>query len=88
MGVAVGVPVIVDAVRTPIGRRDGWLSGLHAAELLGAVQSGLVTRNPGALYAAGNASATVMGRGYAGADATLGPAMTFGYVAALDMAAA
>ncbi|WP_229074223.1 steroid 3-ketoacyl-CoA thiolase [Actinoplanes sp. DH11] len=43
-----GVPVIVDAVRTPIGRRDGWLSGLHAAELLGAVQSGLVTRNPGA----------------------------------------
>ncbi|MFC5745849.1 FAD-binding protein [Actinomadura rugatobispora] len=38
------------------------------------------------LYATGNASATIMGRSYAGAGATLGPAMTFGYVAANDIA--
>jgi 3-oxosteroid 1-dehydrogenase len=38
------------------------------------------------LYAAGNTSALVMGRTYAGPGATLGPAMTSGYLAALDAA--
>jgi 3-oxosteroid 1-dehydrogenase len=42
------------------------------------------THIPG-LYAAGNAAAPVMGRTYAGPGATLGPAMTFGYLAALDI---
>ena len=37
-------PVIVEAVRTPIGRRNGWLSGFHPAELLGATQVELVKR--------------------------------------------
>jgi len=39
-----GSPVMVEAVRTPIGKRGGWLSGLHPAEILGAVQAGLVDR--------------------------------------------
>ncbi|TWH09811.1 acetyl-CoA C-acetyltransferase [Rhodococcus rhodochrous J45] len=39
-----GTPVIVEAARTPIGKRGGWLAGLHAAEILGAVQAGLVER--------------------------------------------
>jgi acetyl-CoA C-acetyltransferase len=41
----VGEPVIVEAVRTPISKRNGWLSGLHAAELLGAAQLGLLERS-------------------------------------------
>ena len=39
------------------------------------------------LYAVGNTSAPVMGRSYAGAGATIGPAMTFGFVAAKHCAA-
>lgn len=36
------------------------------------------------LYATGNVSSPVMGHTYAGPGATIGPAMTFGYLAALD----
>lgn len=39
-----GQPVIVEAVRTPIGKRNGWLSGLHAAELLAKAQVGVMDR--------------------------------------------
>src|SRR5882757_317644 len=39
-----GTPVIVAAARTPIGRRRGVLSGLHAAELLGVAQRGVLDR--------------------------------------------
>jgi acetyl-CoA C-acetyltransferase len=37
-------PVIIEAVRTPIGKRNGWLSGFHAAQLLGAAQVEVVKR--------------------------------------------
>ncbi|MFJ3187587.1 steroid 3-ketoacyl-CoA thiolase [Streptomyces halstedii] len=36
--------VIVEAARTPVGRRRGALSGLHPAELLGLAQKGLLDR--------------------------------------------
>ena len=37
--------VIVDAVRTPLGKRDGMLKGWHPVDLLGYTLSGLVQRN-------------------------------------------
>ncbi len=39
-----GDVVVVDAVRTPIGKRGGGLSGLHAADLLGRAQTALLER--------------------------------------------
>ena len=39
-----GNPVIVEATRSPIGKRNGLLSGLHATELLGGVQRALVDK--------------------------------------------
>jgi acetyl-CoA C-acetyltransferase len=40
-----GNPVIVDAVRTPIGRRKGVLAGLHAQQTLGAAYLALLQRS-------------------------------------------
>src|SRR6266568_4243381 len=39
-----GRPVIVEAVRTPIGRRNGWLSGLKAVEILRHAQEQVIAR--------------------------------------------
>jgi acetyl-CoA C-acetyltransferase len=37
-------PVIVEAVRTPIGKRNGQLAGLHATKILGAAQVEVIKR--------------------------------------------
>src|SRR3989475_12682715 len=37
-------PVIIEAVRTPIGKRNGRLAGLHPAEILAAVQTEVIKR--------------------------------------------
>lgn len=39
-----GTPVIVDAVRTPIGKRNGFLAGVHPAVLLGLAQTEVISR--------------------------------------------
>jgi len=40
-----GNPVIVDAVRTPLGKRKGWLAGVHPAALLGFAQAEVLRRS-------------------------------------------
>ncbi|MGH9635290.1 MAG: steroid 3-ketoacyl-CoA thiolase, partial [Candidatus Angelobacter sp.] len=37
--------VIIDALRTPLGRRDGMLKSWHPVDLLGFTLKGLVARN-------------------------------------------
>jgi 3-oxosteroid 1-dehydrogenase len=64
-----------------LGTRGGVVTDEHARVLR---RDGVAI--PG-LYAAGNTSAPVMGRSYAGPGATIAPAMTFGYLAARDIAA-
>ena len=39
-----GTPVIIDAVRTPLGKRKGWLAGVHPATLLGFAQAEVLRR--------------------------------------------
>ncbi|HYQ52971.1 FAD-dependent oxidoreductase [Pseudomonas sp. NPDC089396] len=64
-----------------IGTKGGLLTNEDAQVMS---QDGEVI--PG-LYAIGNCSASVMGTSYPGAGGTLGPAMTFGYIAAHHIAA-
>ncbi|MEU8773719.1 3-oxosteroid 1-dehydrogenase [Streptomyces sp. NPDC048606] len=63
-----------------LGTKGGIVTDARARALR---EDGSVIRG---LWAAGNASAAVMGHSYAGAGSTIGPAMTFGYVAANDIA--
>src|SRR6201987_1597788 len=39
-----GTAVIVEAARTPVGKRGGALAGLHPAELLGGIQAAVLDR--------------------------------------------
>ena len=70
----------VKIVPGDLGTKGGIVTDEHARALRpdGSVIDGL--------YAAGNASAAVMGHTYAGAGSTIGPAMVFGYLAALHIA--
>jgi acetyl-CoA C-acetyltransferase len=44
MGDSARETVIVEAVRTPIGKRNGWLAGVHPAVALGHVQRAVIER--------------------------------------------
>lgn len=80
----------------PIDRPPFWATKVYPGDL--GTKGGLLTderarvlREDGSaiagLYAAGNTTATVMGRTYPGPGGTLGPAVVFGYLAAKDLAA-
>ncbi|KAI0391964.1 FAD binding domain-containing protein [Xylariaceae sp. FL0594] len=70
----------VEVVPGDLGTKGGLLTDEHARVLK---EDGSVIRG---LYACGNTSASVMGRTYPGAGSTLGPALTFAYIAADSMA--
>jgi 3-oxosteroid 1-dehydrogenase len=59
-----------------LGTKGGLLTDEYARVLR---RDGSVIKG---LYAAGNTSASVMGHTYPGPGSTIGPAMTFGYIAA------
>jgi 3-oxosteroid 1-dehydrogenase len=62
-----------------IGTKGGLVTDEYARVLL---EDGSII--PG-LYAVGNTSASVMGNSYPGPGGTIGPAMTFGYIAVKEM---
>jgi len=64
-----------------LGTKGGLVTDEHARVL---TESGLPITG---LYATGNCSASMMGESYPGAGGTIGPAMTFGYLAALHAVA-
>jgi len=73
--IAKGPFVAMKIVLGDLGTKGGLLTDEHSRVLdtKGAVIDGL--------YAAGNSSASVVGRTYPGAGSTLGPALVFGYLA-------
>jgi 3-oxosteroid 1-dehydrogenase len=59
-----------------LGTKGGLVTDAHSRVLR---EDGSVIEG---LYATGNTSASVMGNEYAGAGATIGPSLTFGWIAA------
>jgi 3-oxosteroid 1-dehydrogenase len=72
----------VKMVPGDLGTKGGLRTDVHARVLR---EDGTVIAG---LYAAGNVSSPVMGHTYAGPGATIGPAITFGYLAAVHVATA
>ncbi len=66
-----------------LGTKGGLVTDLHGRVLR--TEGGEVIEG---LYAAGNTAASVMGRTYPGAGGTIGPALTYGFLAAESAAAA
>lgn len=66
-------------ILSDLGTNGGILTDEHAR----ALRKGGVPIT--GLYVTGNCAASVMGRSYAGAGATIGPSMTFGHIAALHI---
>ena len=78
----VGLADVASAVAGSLGTFAG-LETNENAQVLGADDMPIA-----GLYAAGNDMASVMGGHYPSGGITLGPAMTFGYIAARDMVGA
>lgn len=70
----------VQMVAGDLGTKGGLVMDEHARVLR---EDGSVIEG---LYVAGNNSASVMGNTYPGARSTIGPSMTFGYIAAKHIA--
>ncbi|KAG5984544.1 hypothetical protein E4U55_004327 [Claviceps digitariae] len=70
----------VPIVPGDLGTKGGLVTDEHARVLR---PDGTVIKG---LYATGNTTASIMGRTYPGAGSTLGPALTFGYIAVNHMA--
>ncbi|MGK5630459.1 FAD-dependent oxidoreductase [Streptomyces sp. URMC 123] len=92
-----GDPTLPNPNLAPLEKPPFYATAVHPGDL--GTKGGLVTddrarvlREDGTaidgLYASGNVSASVMGATYPGPGATIGPAMTFGWIAATDIAAA
>lgn len=86
-----GDPTLPNPVLGPVDQAPYYAVRIQAGDL--GTKGGLLTDELGrvvdeagrpitGLYATGNAAASVMGNDYAGAGATIGPAMVFGYIAA------